>query len=147
MMQRDQDVILAHEINLLKRVRKIWGRPIDVPEFMNAMMRGGLHDIITHNGGKFLRFSKRSADGELKLLREFYIPLSDNPRNSLRGFVLTSDDGIDTIDLRRTKTDSLNIERELLKFFSDLYSLLAQALEEDDEIAVSIQSSPASQAR
>ncbi|MCI0711330.1 MAG: hypothetical protein L0154_14340 [Chloroflexi bacterium] len=96
---------------------------------MRAVIRGGLHEIIAHNGGQTLCFGIRDIDHTIHTLQEYHIPENGN----FRGFLLAANDGSETIDLAG-QVENIKIEQELLGFFSGLYVAVIHALRNGCEV-------------
>lgn len=130
---------LTHEINKLKHIAQNPKEHLSVSAFMNAMMRGGFHEIIEHNGGKLLCFGITDPTGDRVTLQEFYIPPAEDGKDSLRGFLLAANDGSDTLDLFDANIDT-KLERELLAFFNELYGIIEIILAQGNQIEVFLRS-------
>lgn len=120
---------LTREINKLSVSIKNPKDSISPDTFMRAVIRGGLHEIVAHNGGKTLCFGIRDVDGTIYTLQEYHIP--DN--GDFRGFLLSANDGRQTIELTGG-IEVLELEHELMGFFSGLYLAVIHALRNGCEV-------------
>lgn len=145
-MTETQEALLAREINKLKHIACNPKERLTIDAFMNAVMRGGLNEIIAHNGGKRLCFGIRDATGDQITLQDYYIPKNEtvegDSRGSFRGFLLTANDGTQTVDLR-SNAGSIKMEMELLGFFNSLYKVIAMIHQAGNEIHVYLEDIPA----
>lgn len=134
-MFTSRERLLADEINKIKHIVLNPKEQLNIHVFMNAMMRGGLTEIIEHNAGKRLCFAVRFHTGTRFTLEEFYIPDNGENEGNFRGFLLSACDEEDTLYLNDTKP-KLVLERELLGFFNSLYQVVPGILQAGGEIDV-----------
>ena len=125
---------LTSEINKLRHIVKNPKEQIHVSTFIDAVVRGGIHEIIEKNGGKNLCFGLKGLDGNLVPLQEYHIPVHETEGN-FRGFLLSANDGSETLEMGGHTTE-IKLERELMGFFNGLYQVVCGALKNDNEIIV-----------
>lgn len=127
---------LTSEINKLRHIVKNPKEQIHVSTFIDAVVRGGIHEIIEENGGKNLCFGLKDLQGNLVPLQEYHIPAYETEGN-FRGFLLSANDGSETLEMGGHTTE-IKLERELMGFFNGLYQVVCGALRKDNEIIVFI---------
>jgi hypothetical protein len=125
---------LSTEINKLRHIVRNPKEHIHVSTFIDAVVRGGIHEIIANNGGKNLCFGLKDIHGNLVPLQEYHIPAYEEEGN-FRGFLLSANDGSETLEMGGQTTE-IKLERELMGFFNGLYQVVCGALRKDNEIFV-----------
>lgn len=109
-------------------------RRLPMEKFVEAMMGGGLAEIIEHNGGKILSFIIKDKEGETVPLHDFQIPNLGGMHN-LRGFLLSANDGSET--LRSSELRNIHVvSNELNMFFEGLYLTIMSTIENGNEVRV-----------
>lgn len=129
---------LSNELNKLKHLVYNPKENISLNTFMKALMRGGFTELVEANGGRTLRFIIRDAHGQTMDLQKFYIPDLGNI-NNLRGFLLSANDGRETVEIPIDASFNISLDRELLSFFQALYETLVPVFACGNEIEVQIQ--------
>lgn len=111
-------------------------RRLPMDKFVDAMMGGGLSEVIEHNGGKILSFVITDKEGDAVPLHDFQIPDLGGIHN-LRGFLLSANDGSET--LRSTDLKNIHIvSNELNTFFEGLYLTIMSTIENGNQVKVLI---------
>lgn len=128
---------LALELNKLKHLVDNPKEGISINTFMKALMRGGFTEIVETNGGKTLSFIIHDCHGTRIDLQNFYIP-DLGSINNLRGFLLSANDGRETVEIPVQTNFNISLDRELLSFFQALYETLIPVLERGNEIEVQL---------
>ncbi len=127
---------LTDELNKLQKVMQNTNQRISLDSFMNTMMRGGFSEIVETHGGQKLGFKIKNPQGEILTLQEFLIP-DLGKDNNLLGFLLAANDGSQTVTMMPTvKVGSLFTE--LHNFFQGLHEVLMYALENGNQVEVSL---------
>ncbi len=125
---------LSSEINKLRHIVRNPKEQIHVSTFIDAVVRGGIHEVIEKNGGKNLCFGLKDIEGNLVPLQEYHIPAIEK-EGDFRGFLLSANDGSETLEMAGHTTE-IKIERELMGFFNGLFQVVCGALKKDNEIIV-----------
>ncbi len=128
---------LSNELNKLKHLVYNPKENISLNTFMKALMRGGFTELVEANGGKILSFVIKDSYDMAMDLQKFYIPnLGDI--NNLRGFLLSANDGRETVEIPIETSFNISLDRELLSFFQALYETLIPVLASGNEIEVQL---------
>lgn len=133
--ERVQD--LSVELNKLKHLVSNPKEAISINAFMQTLMRGGFTEIVESNGGKTLSVIIKDDDNSAIHLQDFYIP-DLGYINNLRGFLLSANDGRETVEIPVDTNFNISFDRELMSFFQALYEAVIPILANHHEIEIQL---------
>ena len=130
-----QLVELARQLNRLKQTVVESQFEVTRELFTLTLVRGGFLELIKDNGGKTLRFTIHNGESTV-ILQEFHIPDLGN-ENNLRGFLLSANDGVETLALSKFEPE-IGVDEAMAEFLDGLFLAVISAFKGGNDVHIQL---------